>query len=317
MDLLEKEKKESLDFIRVIIKNYRLILIVVCVSCIVTLIVTFFIPKEYISTAVVFPTETNAIEDVIRNPQFGYDVEADRLIQVLQSRSIRDSIIKIFNLVSYYHIDQTSSDWYDRLLKKYEQDITCTKTVFMSVVISVRTRNPEMSANIANKIISLVNIFREKLLKQNLFLALHSLQKEFYSLKNELDSLNNVVNEMTTGKNGIKQFIQNDRYISLIYDKTQLKDPGTAKALQLVIDQYNLKLGWFYDIQSKLKNATLMSQRPLPSIYVIESAIPSYKKSYPRFGINLLLAFVGSFVFISFTLYFYHKIQFIRSQMIS
>lgn len=315
MDLLEKEKKESLDFIRVIIKNFRLILAVVVVTCVISAIITFFIPKEYISTAVVFPTETNAIEDVIRNPQFGYDVEADRLIQVLQSRSIRDSIIKRFDLETYYHIDRTNPDWYYRLQRKYEQDITCTKTIFMSVVISVRNKDPEMAANIANRIISLVNIIREKLLKQNLFLALHSLQSEYFSIKNELDSLNNVVNDLTRNKNGMKQFIQNDRYISLIYDKSQLNDAETSKALQLVINLYNLKLGWFYDIQSKLKNATLMTQRPLPSIYIIESAIPSYKKSYPRYSINLLLAFVGSFIFISFSLYFYYKIQYIRSQM--
>jgi tyrosine-protein kinase Etk/Wzc len=315
MDLLEKEKNESLDYLRIIIKNWIFILIFVCVTCVTAFIVTLFIPKEYTTTAVVFPTETNAIEDVIRNPQFGYDVEADRLIQVLQSRSIRDSIIKYYNLETYYDIDKDKPDWYSRLQKKYEEDITCTKTVFMSVVISVRNRDPEKAADIANRIISLVNATREKLLKQNLFLALHALKKEYNIIKNDLDSLTNVVNDMTRTKSGMKQFIQNERYISLIFDKTQFNDAETAKALQLVINMYNLKLGWFYDIQSKLKNAELMSQRPLPSIYVIESAIPSFKKSYPKFSINLLVAFVGSFIFISFTLYFYHKIRYIRSQM--
>jgi uncharacterized protein involved in exopolysaccharide biosynthesis len=315
MDLLEKEKTESLDFVRIIITNWRLIMIFMGVVCVITFVVTFFIPKEYISTAVVFPTETNAIEDVIRNPQFGYDVEADRLIQVLQSRSIRDSIIKAFNLESYYHIKRTNPDWYDRLQKKYEQDITCTKTVFMSVVISVRNEDPEQAAKIANRIIGLVNTVREKLLKQNLFLALTALRAEYYTIKNDLDSINNVVNEMTKNKAGMKQFIQNERYISLIFDKAELNDAESAKGLQLVINQYNMKLGWFYDIQSKLKNAELMSQRPLPSIYIIESAIPSYKKSSPRFSVNLFLAFAGSFIFISFTLYFYNKIQYIRSQM--
>jgi uncharacterized protein involved in exopolysaccharide biosynthesis len=315
MDLLDKEKTESMDFIRVILFHWRLIVIFVFATCAAAFVATLFIPKEYTSTAVVFPTETNAIEDVIRNPQFGYDVEADRLIQVLQTRSIRDSIIKLFNLVEYYDADKSDPDWYDRLQKKYEQDITCTKTVFMSVVISVRNRDPEMSARIANRIISLVNATRERLLKQNLYLALHALRTEYYSIKNDLDSLSNVVNSMTQSKSGIKQFIQNEKYISLIYDKTQFNDAETAKALQLVINMYNLKLGWFYDIQSKLKNAELMTQRPLPSIYVIESAIPSYKKSYPKFSINLLVAFIGSLIFISFTLYFYHKIQFVRSRM--
>jgi tyrosine-protein kinase Etk/Wzc len=317
MDLLEKEKAESLDYVRIVVKNWRFILVFVCVACVIAFIVTLFIPKQYISTAVIFPTETNAIEDVIRNPQFGYDVEADRLIQVLQSRSIRDSVIKAFDLESYYHIKRSNPDWNDRLQKKYEQDITCTKTVFMSIVISVRNKDPEMAAKIANRIISIVNLFRERLLKQNLFLALHALRTEYYSIKNDLDSINNVVNEMTKNKKGMNQFIQNERYISLIYDKTQFNDAESAKGIQLVINQYNLKLGWFYDIQSKLKNAELMSQRPLPSVYIIESAIPSYKKSSPKFSINLFLAFAGSFIFISFTLYFSHKIQYLRSQMTS
>jgi uncharacterized protein involved in exopolysaccharide biosynthesis len=312
MDLLDKEKAESQEFFSVIYKNLRLITIIMVVACVATFVVTLFIPKEYTSSAVVFATESNSLDDVLRNPQFGFDVEADRLIQLLQSRGIRDSIIKKYNLADYYEIDKSDADWYYWLNKKYEKDITFTKTLFMSVIISARTKDPEMSAKIVNDIIVLVNLTREHLLKQNLYVALAALQREYISVKNDLDSLGIIVNQMTKNRNDVKQYLQTDRYISIIFDKNQMSDDEAGKSLQIIVNQYNVKLVWFFDIQNKLKSANMMKERPLPAIYLIESAIPSYKKSYPSLAINLLLAFVGSFLFSSFGLFLLHKIRSVR-----
>ncbi|MEI6900574.1 MAG: Wzz/FepE/Etk N-terminal domain-containing protein, partial [Bacteroidota bacterium] len=219
----------------------KLITIVVAIACIATFVVTLFIPKEYTSSAVVYATDSNSLDDVLRNPQFGYDVEADRLIQLLQSRSIRDSIIRKYQLVKYYDIDTTDNDWSYWLNKKYERDIGFSKTVFMSVVISASTKDPKMSANIVNEIISLVNTTRERLLKQNLVVALNSLQKEYGTIKSELDSMGLVLNRMTSGRSNVKQYLQADRYVSMILDKSQMSDDETGKALQLVVNQYNVK----------------------------------------------------------------------------
>jgi uncharacterized protein involved in exopolysaccharide biosynthesis len=315
MDFMYRERKETIDFLRVLIDNRRLIILFVVVTCIVTATVTFFIPKEYISTATVFPTDSNSLDDVLKNPQFGYDVEADRLIQLLESRTIRDSIIRKFDLAGYYGIDKNDADWNYRLKKKFDRDITFTKTVFMSVVISARTREPELSANIVNEIIRLINGMREHLLKQNVYIARDALQREYYTLKSDLDSLGTVLDNLTKNRTGVRQYVQTEKYISLIFDKNQMSDDEAGKAIQLVVNQYNVKLGWFYDVQNKLKNANLMTRRPLPSVYIIESAVPSYKKSYPRYSINLLVAFTGSLVFICFFLFFLGKVRMLWKQI--
>ncbi|HTX88009.1 MAG TPA: Wzz/FepE/Etk N-terminal domain-containing protein [Bacteroidales bacterium] len=309
MDILENEKKLGLTYIRVVLKYYRLILAFLAIACLATFIITLLIPKKYTASAVVFPTESNSLEDVIRNPQFGYDVEADRLIQLLESRTIRDSITKKYNLLSYYGIDTLDQDYYDRLKRKFNRDINFSKTIFMSVVISAKTRDPVLSANIVNSIIGLLNKTRETLLKQNLAPTVASLTREYNSLQKDLDSLSGIVDRMAGKRKGIRQYIQADRNISIILDKDQVGDDQASKALQTVVDQYNLRLSWFYDVQTRLKNSRLMMERPLPSVYVVESAIPSYRKSSPILSLNLGIALVGGFIFISFVLFFYERIR--------
>lgn len=315
MEYEKPEPKEWDEFLSVILKNYRLIILFVFTACLATAVLTFFIPKEYTSTSIIFPTESNSLDDVIRNPQFGYDVEADRLVQLLESRMIRDSIVKKFDLVKYYDLDKSDEDWDYKLLKRYQRDVNFKKTEFMSVLISVRSRYPEMSAKMANEIISLIGKIREKLLKSNVYLAISALQKESVSLKSELDSLGGVVEGMTRNRKDIRQYVQTERNVSLIFDKNQMANDEGGKALQLVVNQYNVRLSWYYDVQNRLKNAVLMSNRPLPSVYIIESAVPSFKKSFPKYSINLLIAFTGSLVFITFFLFFLQKIRTFRSHI--
>jgi uncharacterized protein involved in exopolysaccharide biosynthesis len=316
MEIFEKEKNEGLVFLRILIKNIRLILIFVTVSTAITMIVTYLTPKKYESNAVIFPTESNSIDDVIRNPQFGYDIEADRLIQLLQSRSIMDSIIKRFNLTNYYEIDKDKPDWYEQLKKKYGKDIYFTRTPSMSIGIHAKTTKPEMSASIVNSIISLISSVREKLYKQNLKIAVVSLSREYYSLKNDLDSLNLLVQNLTRDKKNLKQFIQAERYISLVFDKTELENNESAMALQQLINQYNVKITWFYDVQNKLKNTRLMIERPLPSVYVVETAIPSYKKVFPSYFTNLMISLAASFLFISFLLFLLHQVTTLHNKLV-
>jgi capsular polysaccharide biosynthesis protein len=304
-----RQKDEWEEYLGSVRKHYRMIIILVVLACIAAAVITFFIPKEYASSAVVFPTETNSLDDVLRNPQFGYDIEADRLMQILQSRPVRDSIAKKFDLLHYFDIEKSDPAWDYKLKTKYEKYIQLGKTIYMSIIISARTRVPEMSANIVNSIIVEAGKARERLLKQNVQLARTSLRSEYSVLKNDLDSLGNVVNGLTRSQKNIKQYVQADRYISLIIDKDQLKNDQAGKALQTVVNQYNTRLTWFYDVQTRLKNADLMSLRPLPSIYVVEPAVPSYKKIYPKYSINIGLALAGSFLFISLLFFFIDKVS--------
>ena len=315
MEGTENHRIEGLALFRIIYSNRKLVTGFVVFATIATLVISLFIPKEYTSSATVFATETNSLDDVIRNPQFGYDVEADRLIQMLNSRGIRDSIIRKFSLIEYYEADTTVPDWYYRLCEKYGKDITCSKTVYMSVVISARTRSPQMSAEIVNTIIGEVNRSRELLLKQNVYQAITSLEREYLVLKRDLDSLNRLISGVAQDRGEVTQFMHSEKYLSLIMDKSKLDHYETSRAMQLLVNHYNMRLSLFYDTEVKLKHARLAVLRPLPSVYVVEKAYPSYRKTFPRVGINVLIAFGGSLFFIIILLYLAERVRMIRNRL--
>ena len=139
-NMFSDESRDSAEFLKFLVKNGRTILIALICSVIFTIICTFLIPKEYVSSATVFPTNVNTLELTIDNPQFGYDIEADRLIQLLSSKEVKDSIVRIFDLISYYDLDTTNKTWGDDLKKKYYSDIQFSRTPSMSVIISAQTK---------------------------------------------------------------------------------------------------------------------------------------------------------------------------------
>lgn len=66
----------------------------------------------------------------------------------------------------------------------------------MSIEISARTKDPQLSANIVNAIIGLIDPIRNRILKQNIIVAHNSISKEYRMQKNNLDSLVNLIKTM-------------------------------------------------------------------------------------------------------------------------
>ena len=149
----QEQKNELYQFLEFISSNKKRFLLVIIICAFLSGGLTFFIPKEYRSTAIIFPPAGLSLDYNVDNPNFGYDIEADRLLQILQSSQIRDSIISKFNLVEYYKLDKSEKEWLFKLNKKYRRDVTFNRTQYMSILVSAQTTDPEMSSNIVNYIL--------------------------------------------------------------------------------------------------------------------------------------------------------------------
>lgn len=125
----------------------------------------FIVPK-YRSSVVFFPPATNSLSKVLFEENtsekqdlmaFGTEEEAEQLLQLLNSDAIRDAIIKKYDLSTHYGIPTTSEYPLTLLYEEYRDNISFSRTEFMSVRIDVLDKDPQTAADIANDIAALLD----------------------------------------------------------------------------------------------------------------------------------------------------------------
>jgi len=155
---LQDEEINLLDYLRVVYKFRRMIVLFCAVAVVTTVIVVLSRPKTYSATVSVVPP----IEFLQRESQLAgglgagkssllrkaIDVTsiADMYVGILQSRAVADAIIDRFNLMKVYEQDRYRSNARNKLRKN-----TAIKVSDEGIVtITVKDRDPNRAAAMAN-----------------------------------------------------------------------------------------------------------------------------------------------------------------------
>ena len=130
MNVFDQETANGKLAIAFIWKHRITLVIAIIIGSVGAAGVTYFIKPEYRSTGIIFPTNSNKLESVMANPQFGFDLDADRLMQILESRQVQDAVVEKFNLEEYYELDTTEAEWRGELNLEFVKDITFFRSKF-------------------------------------------------------------------------------------------------------------------------------------------------------------------------------------------
>lgn len=139
-----------------------------------------FVPK-YTSNAIVYPVNLGSYSD---------ESHTEQMIQILDSREIKDKIISEFSLLKHYAIDTSKLDYISAVYGMYDKNIDISKTEFESVRINVTDKNPEIAALIADSIITYYNQKVENLYKIKILEVIDIADKEvkiWTSIRDSLD----------------------------------------------------------------------------------------------------------------------------------
>jgi capsular polysaccharide biosynthesis protein len=147
---------------------------------------TFITPK-YKSTVIFFPAATNSISRSVMDNNnasqdllaFGEEKQVEELMQILNSDEIRDVIVGKFDLMHHYGIDAASKYPQTRLHDLYESNVQFKATEFSSIKIEVMDSDPQMAADIANDIGSLLDSMKTRLQRTRALDALKILMLEY------------------------------------------------------------------------------------------------------------------------------------------
>ncbi len=147
-----------------------------------------FIQPKYKSSVVFFPSATNSVSKALleESPSekqdilaFGEEEQAEQMLQILNSDEIRELIITKYNLLGHYNISSDEKYPLTKLNEKFKDNISFSRTEFMSVRIDVLDTDPQMAANIANDIASLLDSMKTKIQRSRAEAALLIVQSAY------------------------------------------------------------------------------------------------------------------------------------------
>ena len=232
----------------------------------------------------------------MENPNFGYDIEADRIIQIMQSQVIMDSTTNRFNLITYFDIDIKEIDSRDKLTNNFLKMVKFERTNYMSVSISVKSKNPNMSADIVNYIIDKANELRERIYKQNVLLAYGKAQEELDFQRKISDSIITVVKKDLDKLNlsGLMVLATNGQLNFNDLNSKQSSIENSNVGINII--NYRSQLDRQREIENKLFKIKKTLDNPVPNLYLIDKGVPSFKKVYPSYALNALIAILFSLV---------------------
>jgi uncharacterized protein involved in exopolysaccharide biosynthesis len=320
-----KKELNSINLLQLLYK-WRLPLAIITAVAIVAAIIfssPFFIKPKFKSSVIMFPVATNSISKVLISQNsgikedilgIGEDEQAEQMLQMLNSNLIRDRIIQKYNLMEHYDISPDSKYKYTRLTREYENNVKFRRTEYMAVKITVFDTDPQVAADMANDIASLLDSSRNIMQKERAVKAFQIVDAEYRSLENEVNGI--VESLRYLGSKGVNDYerqaeVLNQQFAIAISQNNQY----AVKALQQKLDTLGKYGGIFLSLKdglefkteqltllkTKYQEAKVDAEQFLPQKFIVNSAYKAEVKSYPiRWIILVVTAFIVFFTAVLF-----------------
>lgn len=258
----------------------------------------FFIKPKYKSEVVFYPTTINSIGNAMftdltqrqADPlAFGEEEEAENALQLLNSSALQGRIVRNFDLMNHYRIDGKSP--LTDLAKEMAKNIQFKRTRHLAVSITVLDEDPIKSAEIANGIAALYDSVKTEIQKQVSLEALEIVNDEFKNKEAEVWDLRTRLKDL--GQKGITNYEEQSRAISEeLYKAVSLSKINALKKHQEELAKYAgeftylnetliLELESLSKLRKRFEKAKVDVEKTLPQKFILTSASPAEKKSYP------------------------------------
>jgi uncharacterized protein involved in exopolysaccharide biosynthesis len=116
-----------------------------------------FMEPRYKSSATVYPVNLNS---------YSIETRTDQLLQLMESNSIRDSVIRRFGLPEKYEIDTAANGGYFALYNEFNDRVEISKTRYESVQIEVVDEDPRQARDMVLEMLDQVNLLARRLQRE-------------------------------------------------------------------------------------------------------------------------------------------------------
>lgn len=297
----DKEELDDLNPIALattILKHWRLVMGLPMAAALTAAVIVLIIPPKYTGTASFIPeTEfpTSALPGALLGlaTQFGVGLpgstESPRFYaQVLESRTVRDDVLQSkfptpvgvdlespSMLIDILKIDGDSlAERLEKGRRKLDDLVTVRVDDRTSMVaVSVKTRYRELSAQVANRFVELLNRFN-----------LETRQSEAHTRRLFIEErLTRAEQELQAAENDVQQFLEGNR------------DFGRSPQLQIQFErlqrQVTIKQEVLITLRRQYEETRIQEVNDTPMLTVVDEAVPPVKKSSPKRTLTVIVTF--------------------------
>jgi len=310
-------------FIKILRENIKSFIKVGVLSIIVGLIVSYLLPVEYSSEAIILPARHFSVSKMLIEPnvgnqedylEIGDEDDLEKLLQIIYSDDLKIQLANELNLWKRWKIENKNYKFY-YLKSKWDHYINIYRTNYGSVRIKVYDRHPDTAAILANTMLALIDTIQKKMTKQRIQTALNIVEREY---NNTILRINEMEDSLKTLREmGIYDYKEQVKAFSKEYAKAiaknDIKEKENLEKLFVQLQKYggayqtwseNLRKyrAKFAVIKAKYDQMLIDAQYVLPLKYVVQSAIPNNKKARPQYLLIILICFLSSEILL-FTYY--------------
>lgn len=238
--------------LQIALRNWRILAGVAIVAALAAAVATMpaFMPPRYMSRAVVYPVNLNS---------YSIETRTDQLLQLLESNSIRDSLVKRFDLATVYEVDTASQGGYFALYNEFMERVDISKTTYESVRIEIVDEDPRRARDMVNGMLEQVNLLARRLQREKSYEVLTISQRSLDHARAKLDSVEAQLDTLRN-RDGILDYYSQVKELTKGY--MRLIASGAPKArldeVQGLIDDMERKGGEFRSL-SELSNLFRMN----------------------------------------------------------
>lgn len=298
----------------------RKTLILVCLLvAIVSLIASFLVTPKFKSTAIVYAPRTNSVAKILLNEEsynerldmkaYADDEETEQMMEILNSREIKDILIEKFDLYNHYGLGEGVSYRQTKMYKYLKGNIEVKRTQYGAIAVSVIDKDPQVAADMANEILVLLDSVKNRIDHERTIASYNLLRRQLEIVDAEVQRIDDSVQVLM--QNGVFDFKSQSERVMQQYATAVAQ--GNTAGMKRLEDELKKMATWgprsltlyeeqayFREYQSivkiKMMNAIVDMDTEIPVKFVIERAIPSDKKTYPKKSLIVLLSTVSAFI---------------------
>jgi len=327
---------DSTNLVLFLWKKRKYILIVTGLAFISSIIFSseYFIRPKYKSTVILFPSTNSSISKALISEnffekenvlKFGNEEQVEQTLQILYSDEVKDRIISKYNLINHYRIDKDGDFPQTELNRKFDENISFNRTEYLSVEIEVLDESPDTAALIANEIADLLDTVKTRMQHDRARKALAIVEKEFFDFKNYLQMREDTLSQLRelgvldyekqverlSEAYGKALIAGSNSIVKTIDEKMQILSTHGGKFLAIKQDMLHDRL-IFSKLKSKYDEAKVDATQVLPQKFIVSTAKPAEKKSYPVRWLIVLVSTVATLLLSIVLLLLLENIQRLR-----